>query len=209
MLHMLQWLYTYIASFCFICFIRRMFASVYLDVAYVLHICCNCFIWMLRMFYNGFQVFFFKCLICLQTYVASVAFGCLKIDRVLHLEVLKKIGCCIFHLAFYCLALVSPPRLLLPCFILRLRRGRDRGQWRGHAGGWRRGRERALSPSLTRAGIGFRWTPVGGHGYHFRCQPKPTYHGLLVEAVFGRAAGARCPDASRPLFITKLELELN
>ena len=30
---------------------------VYLDVAYVLHICCKCFIWMLHMFYNGFQMF--------------------------------------------------------------------------------------------------------------------------------------------------------
>jgi hypothetical protein len=30
---------------------------VYLDVAYVLHMRCKCFIWMLRMFYNGFQVF--------------------------------------------------------------------------------------------------------------------------------------------------------
>jgi hypothetical protein len=30
---------------------------VYLDVACVSHICCKSFIWMLRMFYNGFQVF--------------------------------------------------------------------------------------------------------------------------------------------------------
>jgi hypothetical protein len=31
---------------------------VYLDVIYVSHICCKCFIWMLHMFCNGFQVFF-------------------------------------------------------------------------------------------------------------------------------------------------------
>ena len=30
---------------------------VYLDVAYVSHICCNCFIWMLYMFAIVFQVF--------------------------------------------------------------------------------------------------------------------------------------------------------
>ena len=61
---------------------------VYLDVAYVSCICCKCFNWMLReftMFSSVLQVFFvsvsdtcFKCFICLQTYVASVASGCLK-----------------------------------------------------------------------------------------------------------------------------------
>jgi hypothetical protein len=30
---------------------------VYLDIAYVSHICCKCFIWTLRMFYNSFIVF--------------------------------------------------------------------------------------------------------------------------------------------------------
>ena len=48
----------------------------YMDVAYM---------------YNGFQVFLgvfesvpdscFKCFICLQTYVASVAYECFKVDR--------------------------------------------------------------------------------------------------------------------------------
>jgi hypothetical protein len=59
--------------------------QVCLFVAYVLHIYCKCFIRMLRMFYNGFQVFFlsisdvcFKCFICLHTYVACVASGCFK-----------------------------------------------------------------------------------------------------------------------------------
>ena len=73
MLHILQWLYTYVASFCsqyFICFFRRM---------------CKVFIWMLQ----GFQVFSgvfaiisdacFKCFICLWTYVASVASRCCQI----------------------------------------------------------------------------------------------------------------------------------
>jgi hypothetical protein len=54
---------------------------VYLDVAYVLHICCKCFIYMLHMFYNGFQMFFMifcKCFIYLQTYVAVAACGYFK-----------------------------------------------------------------------------------------------------------------------------------
>jgi hypothetical protein len=41
---------------------------VYLDVSYVSHICCKCFSWMLRMFYNGSQVFFMcfcKCFRCI------------------------------------------------------------------------------------------------------------------------------------------------
>ena len=88
---MLKWLYTYVASFCSPCFIY--FSDVcckcvYLYVAYVSHICCKCFIWMLCMFYNGFQVFLcvfasvsdacFKYFICLRMYVASVAPRCCK-----------------------------------------------------------------------------------------------------------------------------------
>ena len=57
---------------------------VYLDVAYVSHICCKCFIWMLHIFCNGFSSVFsgvfasvsdvcFKCFICLQTYVVNVS----------------------------------------------------------------------------------------------------------------------------------------
>ena len=57
---------------------------VYLDIAYVSHICCSCFIWMLHtlaMAFKCFQVFckFFgcmlKCFYLLQTYVASVSSG--------------------------------------------------------------------------------------------------------------------------------------
>ena len=62
---------------------------VYLNGAYVSHICCKCFIWMLHMFCNGFSRVFsgvftsvsdacFKCFICFQTYVASVIFGCFQ-----------------------------------------------------------------------------------------------------------------------------------
>jgi hypothetical protein len=59
---------------------------VYLDVTYVSHICCKCFIWMLHMFCNSFScdVFAsvsgacFKCFISLQTYVANVLSGCFK-----------------------------------------------------------------------------------------------------------------------------------
>jgi hypothetical protein len=50
-----------------------------------------------------------------------------KVDRVLHLP-----------------PRLLLPRLLLPCILLRLGRGR--------AGGWRHGRERTLSPSITLAG---------------------------------------------------------
>jgi hypothetical protein len=63
MLHMLQWLYTYVASVCFSCF-KRMLQAFYLDVAYValaIHVCCKCM-------FQMFQLF--------QTYVASVLSGC-------------------------------------------------------------------------------------------------------------------------------------
>ena len=61
---------------------------IYFDVAYIWHICCKCFIWMLPMFYMVFKCFScifasvsyacFKCFICLQIYIASVASGCFK-----------------------------------------------------------------------------------------------------------------------------------
>ena len=75
---------------------------VYLNVAYVSHIYCKCLIWMLRMIYNGFQVFSgvfatvsdacFKFFICFQTYIACML-NVSKVDRLFHL----------------------PPRFLLPC----------------------------------------------------------------------------------------------
>jgi hypothetical protein len=52
---------------------------IYLDITYGLHICCKCFIWMLHIFYNGFQVFLqmFR-FMCIQTYVTGVTYGCFK-----------------------------------------------------------------------------------------------------------------------------------
>jgi hypothetical protein len=85
---MLQWLYTYIANIssqCFFCFFRRM-----LQVC--LFGCCIYFTHMLQMFYLDayvgvamvFKCFrkcfnaYFKCFICLRTYVANISFGCYK-----------------------------------------------------------------------------------------------------------------------------------
>jgi hypothetical protein len=44
-------------SQCFICFLDVCCKCVYLDAAYVSHVCCKCFMWMLRIFYNGFKCF--------------------------------------------------------------------------------------------------------------------------------------------------------
>jgi hypothetical protein len=63
--------------------------SAFIWILYMFHIyVCKCFIWMLRMLLQWFQVFSgvfasvsdacFKCFICLQTYVASVASECFK-----------------------------------------------------------------------------------------------------------------------------------
>jgi hypothetical protein len=58
---------------------------VYLDVAYVSHICCKCFIWILHMFCNGFSNIFrcfckcFRCVFYLSLDVfANVSSGCFK-----------------------------------------------------------------------------------------------------------------------------------
>jgi hypothetical protein len=82
---------------------------VYLDIAYVSHMWCKYFIWILRMFYMVFKCFsgvfasvsdaYFKCFICLQTYVASVASGCFR----------TKSGVTSPTSLSYCLASVSPP----------------------------------------------------------------------------------------------------
>jgi hypothetical protein len=69
---------------CFIWFFRRMLQVRYLDVVYVSHICCKCFIWMLCMFamvFNGFckcfrrmvQVFDLSFL-----YITTITSGCFK-----------------------------------------------------------------------------------------------------------------------------------
>jgi hypothetical protein len=81
---MLQWLYMYVAKVCYQCFIcvfGRMLKCVYLDVAYISHICCMCFIWMLHMFAKVFKCFQeknFKCFrnmlqVCVSN--VSIVFG--------------------------------------------------------------------------------------------------------------------------------------
>jgi hypothetical protein len=83
----------------FICFLDLCCKCVYLDVAYVPHICYKCFICMLRMFamvFRCFQVF----LQVFQTHVSSIFFYTLqvlhldifKVDRVLHMRCAWKTG---------------------------------------------------------------------------------------------------------------------
>ena len=107
---------------------------VYLDVAYVSHICFKCFILMLRMFYNGFQLFsrrFFAsvseaCFIYLQTYVTSVVFGCFEnISSVTSPSSPSATSPWCLLFAFCCLA-----------SFLILVRGCAGGRRRGHARGW-------------------------------------------------------------------------
>jgi hypothetical protein len=57
----------------FSCF-KHMLQVFYLDVAYVSHIYCRCFIWILHMFCNGYT----RAFLMFQTYVASVSFRCCK-----------------------------------------------------------------------------------------------------------------------------------
>jgi hypothetical protein len=112
MLHMLQWLYTYVANFCFqcfICFSDVYCKCVYLDVAYISHICCKCFYldvaYVLQWFGGVFASVLdacFKCFICLEIYVVSVASRCFKSRSDVASRSL---------FAFGCLALMSPPSL--------------------------------------------------------------------------------------------------
>jgi hypothetical protein len=77
-------------------FFGRMLQSVYLNIAYVSHICCMCFIWILRMFamvFKYFQVIFssvleaaFNCFICLRRMLQVLHLDISKIDRMLHLS---------------------------------------------------------------------------------------------------------------------------
>jgi hypothetical protein len=88
---MLQWLYTYVtnvSSQCFSVFLDVCCKCVYLDIAYVSHICSKYFIWMLHTCCNDFQAFdvffhvfedeFFKCFICLKMYIVNVLSGYFK-----------------------------------------------------------------------------------------------------------------------------------
>jgi hypothetical protein len=105
---MLQWLYTYVAIFCFQCFIcfpDICCKCVYLDVAYVSHICLQVFLFRCYIcFCNGFHVFS-----GVFSSVSYACFNCLSAFRrmlqVLHLNVSKVDW--VLHL---------PHRLLLPRF---------------------------------------------------------------------------------------------
>ena len=84
---MLQWLYTYVASVCsecFICFSNVCYKSVYLDVVYVSHKRCKCFMWMLHMFFNGFLSVFSCVLQVFQSHILSVSNACFKCFIYLH-----------------------------------------------------------------------------------------------------------------------------
>ena len=56
-----------------------------LDVIYISHICCKCFIWMLHMFCNDFLVF----LQVFETHVSSVSSVYTRMLQVFQLDVLK------------------------------------------------------------------------------------------------------------------------
>jgi hypothetical protein len=142
----------------------------FIYVTYISHICCKYFIWMLRMMVMVSSVFVsildarFKCFTCLHMYVASVVFDVSKVDRVLHLL----------------LASVSPLRLLLPCILPRVRRGRSGS--RGMAA-WSRVRALPFSVTRTRQRYHFvdmlLWpardrTHVGGPWR------QPTYSGIIL-----------------------------
>jgi hypothetical protein len=84
-LHMLQWLYTYVASVCFKCFscFKRILQVFYLDVAYValaLHVCCKYRFKMFQLFQTYVASVLSRCCLCcsahihmLQTYVINVS----------------------------------------------------------------------------------------------------------------------------------------
>jgi hypothetical protein len=111
---MLQCLYTYVAKVCYECFI-------YVFWTYV----ASVFIWMLHMFYTYVACILFGCCVCLQsffrcfssvpglqTYVASVAFGFLKVDRVLYLSSSPSTVSPQSSSSWHRLGICSPPPLL-------------------------------------------------------------------------------------------------
>jgi hypothetical protein len=81
MLHMLQWLYTYVTSLCskcFICFSDVCCKYVYLHVAYILHNIGSVLSWMLHIFCNDFLKCFQVFLQVFQTHVVKVLSECFK-----------------------------------------------------------------------------------------------------------------------------------
>lgn len=89
-LHMLQWLYTYVASVCFkcfICFFRSVLQMFLFECCIcITHMFANVFIRMLHMFCIGFSSIFrcfrkcsiCKCFIFLRTHDAKVSYGYFK-----------------------------------------------------------------------------------------------------------------------------------
>ena len=101
---------------------------------------------------------------------------------------------------------MSPPRLLLLYILLRLWRGHGGGHWRGRVVGWRRRRERALSPSMLR-GQGTDTALL----FYYCERPKielllvgqdassrlmESFNNCLVGAASGRVLGTRSMGAS-------------
>jgi hypothetical protein len=149
MLHILQWLYTNVASvcsYCFICVFEHML-QVYLSG------CCICFTYMLQVFYLDvayvcnsfmcFQVF----LQVFQMHILSVSSIFIRMLQMLYLDVSKVNW--VLHLPS-CLLLPhlsasAPSAALYPS---QTAEGARRRLEEGVRRGWRRGRERVLSPSL-------------------------------------------------------------
>jgi hypothetical protein len=141
---MLPWLYTYIASFCSQCFIYFFldvcYKCVYLEVAYVSHLCCSvlsgCCVYFTMAFKCFLYVFAsvsdacFKYFIYLQTYVASVASACFKSRP----DVVSPSS---FSATLpQCLLLLVPTRCPLSLFSMLVmfraaRAPRGRAKWRG------------------------------------------------------------------------------
>jgi hypothetical protein len=69
-----------------LCFSDTCCKCIYIDIAYVLHICCMCYIWMLRMFAMVFKCFyvFFQ---VFQTHVSSVSSVFRRMLQLLYLDV--------------------------------------------------------------------------------------------------------------------------
>jgi hypothetical protein len=139
---------------CCICF-THMLQLFYLDVAYMLQWFSS-----VLLFLSGLDTCF-KCFICLQTYVASVVYGCFKSRS----SVASPSSPCVSS---------SPSVALHPS---QTRRERARGWWRG--------RERMLSPSVMR-GCFDGMLPLVGLGLEARLR----FGWLGLGAASGRTDGA-------------------
>jgi hypothetical protein len=88
MMHMLQWLYTYVSSVCSKCFIC------FLDVR------GKCFIWMLHMFHTYVASVLSGCYICLQWFFKSFRVFCKCFRRILQVfQLFRKVDPDIAHVA--------------------------------------------------------------------------------------------------------------